>query len=122
MQPGLQPARHGSRVAPMTQATTERAGLRRGLPPGPKVPALVQAIRFGRAPYEYLAECAREVGDPFTLRMPGDPPRIVFSDPALVRQVFAMRADDIRLEGQAFPLNLGERALLFLDGERHRRD
>ena len=92
------------------------------LPPGPRAPALVQAARFGKSPYAYLSECARDVGDPFTLQLPGDPPRVVYSDPALVKQTFALRAEDIRVEDQAFPLNLGERALLFLDGERHRKD
>lgn len=94
----------------------------RRLPPHPREAPWVQAVRFGAAPYDYLERCAATLADPFTLTLPGDPPRVVFSDPALVRQTFALRADDFRVEDQAFPLNLGANALIFLDGERHRRD
>lgn len=82
----------------------------------------MQAVRFGADPYGYLERCAERVGDPFTLTLPGDGPRVVFSDPALIRQTFALKPDEYRVEGQAFPLNLGTNALIFLDGERHRRD
>jgi len=91
------------------------------LPPGPWEPPLVQAIRFGRDPYGYLQRAARRHGAVFTLRLPGDPPRIVVSEPSLVRQVFALEQDEIRASTNV-PANLGEHTLLFLDGEPHRRD
>lgn len=92
------------------------------LPPGPPEPALVQAIRFGQDPYAFLKACARRYGDVFTLRLPGDPPRIVTSDPSHIRQIFALRADEYIAREQSFPLNVGESSLLFLDGAQHQRD
>ncbi len=92
------------------------------LPPGPSEPSFVQAVRFGRDPYGYLEDCARRYGDLFTLRMPGDPPRVLSSDPAIVRQIFSLKPDDISQMSQAFPLNVGANSLLMLDGDRHHRD
>lgn len=93
-----------------------------GLPPGPTDPSVVLAVRMGRDPYSFLEECGRRHGDLFTLRLPGVPPRIVTSDPALVRQIFSLGPDDYEQAAQEFPVNIGEGSLLFLDGERHRRD
>lgn len=92
------------------------------LPPGPREPAIVQALRFGRDPYGYLARGAAQFGTVFTMRLPGDPPRIVVSEPSLVRQVFAMKAGEMLASADGIPVNLGEHTLLFLDGEAHRRD
>jgi hypothetical protein len=92
------------------------------LPPGPTAPAIVQALAFGRDPYAFLERGARRYGHVFTMRFPGDPPRVVVSEPALVRRIFALEPDDIRASAAGIPVNLGDRSLLFLDGEAHRRD
>lgn len=93
-----------------------------GLPPGPTEPALVQALRFGSDPYGYLERAAAIYGPVFTLRLPGDPPRIVVSEPSLIRQIFALEADQIRASPNGIPVNLGKHTLLLLDGEPHQRD
>lgn len=93
------------------------------LPPGPRAPAIVQALRFGRDPYGYLAQGAAQFGTVFTMRLPGDGrPRIVVSEPSLVRQIFEMKAGEMLAAADGIPVNLGEHTLLFLDGEAHRRD
>ncbi len=91
------------------------------LPPGPRAPSLVQAVRFGLDPYGFLERCQAEYGPTFTLRLPGDPPRVTTSEPALVRQVLGLAAEDIRSDRQGVLLNLGRHSVLFADGERHRR-
>src|SRR6478609_7178283 len=91
------------------------------LPPGPPELSLIQAVRLGKDPYGYLAECSQRYGDLFTLRLPGVPPRVVTSDPALVKQIFALGPDDYCQAVTEFAINIGESSLLFLDGERHRR-
>ncbi len=96
--------------------------MRVGLPPGPTEPALVQALRFGHDPYRFLERAAAIYGPVFTLRLPGDPPRIVVSEPSLIRQIFALEADEIRASPNGIPVNLGKHTLLFLDGEANRRD
>jgi len=95
---------------------------RPSLPSGPTAPALLQAMRFGRDPHAFLEDCVRDHGDPFTLRLPGEPLRLVTGDPALIKQVFALSPDDYEQRTASFPLNIGERSLLFLDGEEHRRE
>ena len=91
------------------------------LPPGPRSPKVVQALQFGRDPTGFLDRCAARYGDTFTLRMPQGPPRVVVSDPESVRRVFALRTDGYRSDELPLPVNVGERSLIFQDGERHRR-
>jgi cytochrome P450 len=96
--------------------------VRTELPPGPSESPLLQAIRFGRDPYGYLERAAKAHGPVFTLRLPGDPPRVVVCEPALIRQIFAMKQDEILASPEGIPVNLGKHTLLLLDGEPHRRD
>jgi cytochrome P450 len=81
----------------------------------------VQALSFGRDPTGYLLRCAAEYGDAFTLRMPSDPPRVLVSSPAAVKEVFALRPEAYRSDNLAIHLNLGRRSILFRDGEPHRQ-
>ena len=96
--------------------------MRPELPPGPTEHPIIAALRFGRDPYGYLARAAARYGPIFTLRFPGDPPRIVVSEPSLIRQIFAMKQDEILASPDGIPVNLGKHTLLFLDGDAHRRD
>lgn len=96
--------------------------MRDSLPPGPAVPAFRQGVRFGAEPYAFLDECCRLYGDCFTLRLPADPPRVVCSHPEDIRRILTMPPDAYVAGDVPFPLNLGPRGLLFLDGERHMAD
>lgn len=98
------------------------AGEHAKLPPGPSEASVVQGFKFGRDPFGYLAENGKKFGGAFTMRFPMDAPRVVVSDPSHVRQVFALKPDAYSAELTNVPVNLGEASLLFLDGERHRRD
>ena len=91
------------------------------MPPGPSEPAPLQAYRFGRDPYRYLAECEKRFGDTFTFRLPGDPARVVTSNADYVKQIFALRPDQFCASLQSLHMNLGQSSVVFLDGERHRR-
>src|SRR5262245_27291299 len=92
------------------------------LPPGSTEPSLLQGMRFGAAPYAYLDEQSRRHGDCFTLRLPGDPLRVVCSHPEDIRRIFALTPDAYIAGNVSFPLNIGPRGLLFLDGEQHLSD
>ncbi len=93
----------------------------RALPPGPPLHPIRQALAFGADPYGFLERCRRDLGEVFTLRLPGDAPRVVLCDPADVKQVFAWAPDVTRAEGQGFHLNIGPRSVLFSDGDHHKR-
>ena len=92
------------------------------LPPGPRAPSFVQAIRFGADPLASLPELSHEFGDTFTLRLPRDPLRVVCSHPEDIKTIFAMKQDDYRASEQGIPLALGQRSLLLLDGDAHSAD
>ena len=89
--------------------------------PGPSTLSVRQAVEFGRDPYAYLSRCHAEYGDVFTLQLPRDPIRVVACAPEDVTAIFALEADAFRSDQISLHLNLGERSVLFADGERHRR-
>jgi cytochrome P450 family 110 len=94
------------------------------LPPGPKLPAAVQLARWVRTPTEFLEECARKYGDAFTLRMPGNPPMVLFSHPNALKEIFTgdpeiFHAGEANRIVEGF---LGANSLLILDGKRHLRE
>src|SRR5205809_962469 len=94
------------------------------LPPGPRVPALVQFLHLGFRPIAFLEECDRRYGTPFTLRVPARPPLVMFSDPEAIREIFTGDPELLRA-GEANSLlepMLGQHSLLLLDGPRHLRE
>jgi len=94
------------------------------LPPGPRVPALVQFLHLGFRPIAFLEECDRRYGTPFTLRIPARPPLVMFSDPEAIREIFTGDPELLRA-GEANNLlepMLGQHSLLLLDGPRHLRE
>ncbi len=94
------------------------------LPPGPRLPAILQGLEFVRRPVGFVDDCRRRYGDPFTLRVPVSGSVVLFSHPDAVREIFTGDADALRA-GQANlilgPI-LGSASLLLLDGARHLRE
>lgn len=92
------------------------------LPSGPSAPAAVQMLSFLLTPQAFLRAVRDEHGKTATLRIPGIPPLVQFSDPAAVREVFAT-GDDAMHAGEANSVLepfLGSYSVLVLDGARHR--
>jgi cytochrome P450 len=84
----------------------------------------MQLVRWIRAPFRALDDYASRFGDSFALRMPFMPsPIVIVSNPAAVKDVFALGPDD----GHAGKANmvlrplLGAHSLLVLDGAEHLR-
>src|SRR5262245_18014010 len=104
--------------------TTPRRDFRRGLPPGPRSLPIVQALNLWLRPTAFLAECPRQHGDAFTLRVPGLPPEVHFSHPDAIREIFTADADDLRAGEANVVIEpvLGYHSLLLLDGPRHLRE
>ena len=97
----------------------------RSLPPGPALPALLQAAQYAFRPGPFFEGCARRYGECFTLRMPVGPRiAVMFTHPDAIRQIFTGGDDDLR-GGEAFaalePL-LGASSILALDCARHERE
>ncbi|MGH3799938.1 MAG: cytochrome P450 [Pseudonocardiaceae bacterium] len=93
------------------------------LPPGPPLPALVQAGLVWLMPLRFLYGCHRRYGDRFTMRVPGFGTMVYLVDSDDIRTV--LRADPaIFHAGEAnMPLAeiLGPRSVLVVDDETHRR-
>ena len=92
------------------------------LPPGPKDPAIRQTLGFAAGPYEFLSRCHREYGDYFTLQMIRQPPTVWIADAEAIRAIFALPRDAFRNTSDDVSLVLGNRSVLFMDGDEHRRE
>jgi cytochrome P450 family 135 len=98
--------------------------MRPQLPPGSRLPAVVQAVRFSRDPVGFLDRCRRRYGDVFSLPFPAYGRLVYVADPALVKQVFTGDAATFHAgEANARALEpiLGRFSLLTLDGDEHMR-
>src|SRR5438270_847715 len=62
--------------------------MRSQLPPGPRAPALLQTIGWWSRPTAYLERCRARYGSRFTVRLIGQSPFVVLSDPDELKQLF----------------------------------
>jgi cytochrome P450 family 135 len=94
------------------------------LPPGPRLPRLVQGLLMLGPAETFMRTCRRRYGKAFTMRMIMGPPSVVVSDPQLIREVFTGPPAVLRAgESNSFlgPL-VGDRSVLLLDGPEHLRE
>ena len=97
------------------------------LPPGPRLPTLVQTALLFRDPVRFLERCRRRYGPVFRVRLVGFPHYVYVTDPRLAREVYSAdqtvgRAGEARRDFLA-PL-VGEHSLLVTEDEewlRHRK-
>ena len=59
------------------------------LPPGPAWPRAAQTLAWVTRPSPFLKRCRDRYGDAFTVTVGQEPPWVVLSDPAAVKEVFA---------------------------------
>jgi cytochrome P450 len=110
----------------MEQATLPRHALSGAatLPPGPRSPALVQALRYARDPLGFLAAHQRRYGDIFTVRFPYFGRVVYVARPDLVKAVFTGSPEVFHAgEANATVLEpaLGPNSVLTLDDAPHMR-
>ena len=60
---------------------------REALPPGPRIPGILQAVLFARDPLRNVMAVHRRFGEPFTVGSPGFGTSVVFSSPELVKPI-----------------------------------
>jgi len=90
------------------------------LPPGPRRPAVVQLVQLSSDPHGFLARCRARFGDLWTLRLPGQPPVVLVSDPEGVRQLVTAGYDDILRRADGVRFILGDHSVIFQQDEQHR--
>src|SRR4051794_25413573 len=93
------------------------------LPPGPKVPKLVQTLFMARYWDRWLHACHRRYGDVFTVRMEPWGEIVYFADPAAIKEIFTTPPTTAHA-GEAHAVLapvLGERSVLVTDEAEHLR-
>ncbi len=107
--------------ASVSTASADGAHSARRLPPGPRLPALVQSTLVWNRTVPFFACCRRRYGPVFTLRALPWGRAVVIDEPELVKQVFTGDpAVFYAGEGNSLlaPV-LGERSVLVLDEDEH---
>src|SRR5579859_1745556 len=93
------------------------------LPPGPRLPRLVQTAGFILGGARFLEACRRRYGDAVTFSTVFDSRFVMIFDPALVKELFQGSNQQLHA-GEANSLLgpvLGSRSVLLLDGSEHLR-
>ncbi|HZK16402.1 MAG TPA: cytochrome P450 [Solirubrobacterales bacterium] len=97
--------------------------MKRGLPPGPRMPRALQAIGWSRRPYPWMKRCRERYGDSFTLRIMHSGTWVFLADPEDVKKVFTAPASSLAV-ALANPLLepvLGRHSVMLLEEPRHMR-
>jgi len=69
--------------------------MRTKLPPGPRIPRLLQSTRWAREPLPFLERCRERYGDTFTLRLSHLGTWVVLSDPEDVKRIFSTDTNEL---------------------------
>jgi cytochrome P450 len=91
------------------------------LPPGPRMPSSWQTILAWRYPTALLERCRARYGSRFTLRLLGQPPFVVLSDPEEIKQVL-MAPPDVLHPGEGVRVIesiVGRNSVILLDEDAH---
>ena len=93
------------------------------MPPGPRLPRVLQTFAFVFAPAPFLDACRRRYGDVVTMGTLFDSKFVMVFDPEVVKQVFRGPHEQLRAGEANAPLGavLGPRSVLLLDGDEHLR-
>lgn len=108
------------------QPRTDRAAKGRtreshALPPGPRMPSVLQAVGWTWRPLSFMERCQRRYGDVFTLRIRHGGTWVLVCDPADVKRVFTAAPERLGV-GEANTLLgpvLGPRSVMLLEEPAH---
>jgi cytochrome P450 len=91
------------------------------LPPEPKIPPLLQTLRWAFRPIPFMEDCRRRFGDSFGVRFLGfERPMVLISDPAAIKELYRQREQALP-PGRNIILEpiLGSKSLLIQEGAEH---
>ncbi|HEV7493433.1 cytochrome P450 [Baekduia sp.] len=91
------------------------------LPPGPRLPSLLQTIGWWNRPTVYVERLRARYGPRFTMRLLGQLPAVILSDPDDLREVF-MAPPDVLHPGEGARILapiVGPHSLILLDEAPH---
>jgi cytochrome P450 len=94
---------------------------RAGLPPGPRMPSVLQAVAWARRPLPFLERCRKHFGETFTIRVRHSGTWVILSDPEDVKRVFT--ADHavlgVGVANSILGPLLGPRSVMLLEEPEH---
>jgi cytochrome P450 family 135 len=91
------------------------------LPPEPKIPPLLQTLRWAFRPIPFMEDCRRRFGDSFGVRFLGfERPMVMISDPEAIKALYRQREQALP-PGRNIVLEpiLGSKSLLIQEGAEH---
>jgi cytochrome P450 len=91
------------------------------LPPGPRMPVLLQTIGTWTRPTAFLERCRARYGKRFTVRLIGQPPMVMISDPEEIKELFLAPPDVLHPGEGARILEpiVGRHSVILLDESPH---
>src|SRR5918998_1756249 len=91
------------------------------LPPGPRTPSFIQGMAWWNRPTAWMERLRRKYGNRYTIRLPGQPPFVMISDPEELKQVFTAPSDVLHPgEGARILENIvGSYSVILLDERPH---
>jgi len=91
------------------------------LPPGPRMPAVLQTLGNWTRPTPFLRRARRRYGSTFTMRMVGTPTFVMISDPEQIKEVFQAPPDVLHPGEGARILEpvVGPNSVILLDEAPH---
>jgi cytochrome P450 family 138 len=90
------------------------------MPPGPRVPKLVQGIGYALSRNRVYQHIARHHGDMFTMNLPMFGRTVIVANPQLAKQLFTASTDDVGNIQPNLSRVLGGGSVFALDGADHR--
>jgi len=91
------------------------------MPPGPRLPKLVQGVGYILSRNWVYERIARRRGNVFTLNLPMFGRTVIVADPQLAKQLFTASTDDVGNVQPNLSRVLGSGSVFALDGADHRR-
>ena len=91
------------------------------VPPGPRMPSLLQGMGWWHRPTAFMERCRARYGKRFTIRLPGQPPFVMISEPDELKQIFTAPPDVLHPGEGARILEpiVGRYSVILLDEEPH---
>jgi cytochrome P450 len=95
--------------------------MRADLPPGPRLPTIIQSVGMWKRPLPFFERCRGRYGKRFTIRFVGTPPFVMLTDPEDLKQVFTAPPDVLHPGEGARVLEpvVGKNSVILLDEGAH---
>lgn len=93
--------------------------LRASLPKTPKDSQFKQALGLGIGIWDYMEKNQRELGDTFTLKLPGQGPMVWTAEQDVIRDILKLREEQYDASLVQLPVDVGENNTVFLNDKEH---